>query len=413
VLIVHTDTVPPATFRDQVAGFSDVATVTVFDGHAATPSAAQLEGYDLVVSFSNNTYNDPAAYGNALADFVDSGGALIQYTYDNAGGLSPTGRFASGGYAPFTPAVVSNTATTLGAHNASSPLMQGVSTLNTSDNTDPGLASGASLVANWADARNAIAYKGRVASVSAYVGDAAGPSQWSGDFGRLTVNAVRWLGRHTLAVAKQGNGQGTVASSPAGINCGPTCTTLFVYPQQVTVTAIAAGGSAFAGWSGGGCSGNGSCTLTMDAAKAVTASFRDVPPSALSLGFVKRSFRAAPKGGSISRKKAPIGSKVRYRLSEAGTARFTIERASKGRRKGHSCVRPTKKNRKAKRCARYVRLKGSLSRASTAGLNSFRFSGRLRGKKLPPGRYRLVLVATDTAKNKSKPKRAKFQIVLR
>jgi len=60
-----------------------------------------------------------------------------------------------------------------------------------------------------------------------------------------------------------------------------------------------------------------------------------------------------------------------------------------------------------------VRLKGSFSRASTAGLNSFRFTGRLRGKKLRPGRYRLVMVATDAAKNKSKPRRAKFRVVLR
>jgi hypothetical protein len=151
----------------------------------------------------------------------------------------------------------------------------------------------------------------------------------------------------------------------------------------------------------------------MDAAKTVTAGFADTPPSAMSLGFAKRTFRAASKGGSTSRKKAPVGSRVRYRLDKASTARFTIERRAPGRKKGHSCVKPTKKNRKAKHCTRYVKLKGSFSRTSTAGLNSFRFTGRLRGKKLRPARYRLVMVATDAAKNKSKPKRAKFRIVLR
>jgi hypothetical protein len=138
-----------------------------------------------------------------------------------------------------------------------------------------------------------------------------------------------------------------------------------------------------------------------------------VAPKVLSLGFLNSSFRAARKGGSIARRKPPVGTRVRYRLSEAATARFTIQRAAKGRKKGHRCVRPTKKNRKAKRCTRYVKLKGSFSRISKAGLNSFRFTGRLRGKKLRPGRYRLVMVATDAAKNKSKPKRAKFRIVLR
>jgi hypothetical protein len=104
---------------------------------------------------------------------------------------------------------------------------------------------------------------------------------------------------------------------------------------------------------------------------------------------------------------------VSYRLSEPGRAKFTVERAAKGRKKGHGCVRPTRKNRTAKRCTRYVKLKGSFSRVSKAGLNSFRFTGRLRGRKLRPGRYRLVMVATDAAKNKSKPTRAKFRIVLR
>ena len=138
-----------------------------------------------------------------------------------------------------------------------------------------------------------------------------------------------------------------------------------------------------------------------------------VAPSVLSLGFLNSTFRAASKGGSVARKKPPVGTRVRYRVSEAGRARFTIERRAKGRKKGRKCVAPTKKNRKAKRCTRYVRLKGSFSRASTAGLNSFRFTGRLRGKKLRPGRYRLVMVATDAAKNKSKPRRAKFRVVLR
>jgi hypothetical protein len=137
-----------------------------------------------------------------------------------------------------------------------------------------------------------------------------------------------------------------------------------------------------------------------------------VAPSVFSFGFSNSTLRAASKGGSIARKKPPVGTRVRYRLSEAATARFTVERWATGRRKGHRCVAPTNKNRKAKRCSRYRRLKGSFSRLSQVGLNSFRFTGRLGGKKLRPGRYRLVMVATDAAKNRSNPKRASFRIVL-
>ena len=138
-----------------------------------------------------------------------------------------------------------------------------------------------------------------------------------------------------------------------------------------------------------------------------------VKPKVLKLAFASKTFRAAAKGGSVARKARPVGTKVSYRLSEAASARFTVERAVKGRRKGKKCVAPNSHNRHAKRCTRYKRLKGSFTLSGTAGPNSFRFTGRLRGKKLSPGRYRLVMVATDAAGNKSKPKRAGFRIVRR
>ena len=46
------------------------------------------------------------------------------------------------------------------------------------------------------------------------------------------------------------NARGTVSSSPAGINCGSTCTASFGSNTVVTLTAVADTGSAFAGWSG-------------------------------------------------------------------------------------------------------------------------------------------------------------------
>jgi hypothetical protein len=47
----------------------------------------------------------------------------------------------------------------------------------------------------------------------------------------------------------------------------------------VTLTATAASGSTFAGWSGGGCSGTGTCTVTMTADKSVTANFDLTSPT--------------------------------------------------------------------------------------------------------------------------------------
>jgi hypothetical protein len=78
---------------------------------------------------------------------------------------------------------------------------------------------------------------------------------------------------HTLTVTKSGSGSGTVTSSPAGVACGAGCVGSFATGSSVTLTANAAAGSRFAGWSGGGCSGTGTCHVTMNADKAVTATF--------------------------------------------------------------------------------------------------------------------------------------------
>jgi YVTN family beta-propeller protein len=80
-----------------------------------------------------------------------------------------------------------------------------------------------------------------------------------------------------LFVSDNGSGSGTVTSSPSGIDCGVTCSASFAAGSKVTLTATAHSGSAFVGWSGGGCSGTGSCTVTMNADKFVIAVFNDVP----------------------------------------------------------------------------------------------------------------------------------------
>ena len=81
---------------------------------------------------------------------------------------------------------------------------------------------------------------------------------------------------HSLTVSKLGTGSGTVTSNPAGINCGATCSGYFPSGTSVTLTATPAVGSTFAGWSGA-CTGTGTCTVTIDPAKSVTATFNIAP----------------------------------------------------------------------------------------------------------------------------------------
>jgi len=75
-----------------------------------------------------------------------------------------------------------------------------------------------------------------------------------------------------LGVSRAGTGSGTVTSNPSGINCGTSCTANYASGTSVTLTAAAASGSTFAGWSGS-CSGTGSCVLAMTASRSVTATF--------------------------------------------------------------------------------------------------------------------------------------------
>ena len=79
------------------------------------------------------------------------------------------------------------------------------------------------------------------------------------------------LPQYTLTINKGGGGNGTVISSPAGINCGSVCSEVYKAGTVVTLTALPDTNCTFAGWSGGGCSGAGQCVFTMNANTSVTA----------------------------------------------------------------------------------------------------------------------------------------------
>ncbi|MBL8331245.1 MAG: S8 family serine peptidase [Rubrivivax sp.] len=82
----------------------------------------------------------------------------------------------------------------------------------------------------------------------------------------------------TVTRAGAAAASGTVTSAPAGINCGADCSESYPSGTSVTLTAAAGSGAVFAGWSGA-CSGTAAtCTVSMSAARAVTATF-DAPPS--------------------------------------------------------------------------------------------------------------------------------------
>jgi predicted lipoprotein with Yx(FWY)xxD motif len=98
---------------------------------------------------------------------------------------------------------------------------------------------------------------------------------------RLNLSAVVELAQpsggpaqYTLTVNTSGTAAGTVQSSPAGIEaCSSSCSQAFDEGTGVTLTATPSAYATFTGWSGGGCTGTGTCHVTVNSDTAVTATF--------------------------------------------------------------------------------------------------------------------------------------------
>lgn len=130
-----------------------------------------------------------------------------------------------------------------------------------------------------------------------------------------------------LTVAKIGDGDGTITSTPAGISCGDTCTTMVALGEPVTLTAAPNAGSAVAGFSVG-CSSTGtSCTFTPTDSPETGESIQvlvnftlggavPVAPSCNSNGYCWENPR--PQGNRLNRA-VVVGPNDEWAVGDAGT----------------------------------------------------------------------------------------------
>ena len=99
-------------------------------------------------------------------------------------------------------------------------------------------------------------------------------------------------------------------------------------------------------------------------------------------------FAAASRGGSTG---GVVGTEVTYTASVAGTTTFTVLARRRGIRSSTGrCVAP--RGRRGRRCTRHVSV-GTFTRTDVAGFNTFVFTGRVGGRRLPAGSYRLRAVS--------------------
>jgi YVTN family beta-propeller protein len=130
---------------------------------------------------------------------------------------------------------------------------------------------------------------GTVVWLTATPGSGSQFSSWSGCSGSgntcsVTMDAAKSVtatftaapppppAQFTLTTTTNGTGSGSITANPA------SATGKYNAGTDVSLAAAAAAGSKFAGWSGA-CTGTGACSVTMNAAKSVTASFTVPPPS--------------------------------------------------------------------------------------------------------------------------------------
>ncbi len=141
--------------------------------------------------------------------------------------------------------------------------------------------------------------------------------------------------------------------------------------------------------------------------RALGGAARDtLAPRLVGLSIAPRRFRVT--GG-----RGRGGARVAYRLSEEATVEFRAQRARTGRRAGRRCVAPTRRNGSRPRCLRHVTVPGRVVDDGQPGANRVHFDGRVDGRTLPPGRYRLGAVAIDAAGNASVERYRPFRVVRR
>jgi hypothetical protein len=126
----------------------------------------------------------------------------------------------------------------------------------------------------------------------------------------------------------------------------------------------------------------------------LTITVTNARPSVTRLRLSRKRFRRGRKLPRASRRRAKVGTSIRFRLSEPARTTLSFERVLAGHRKRYRKIRKT------------IRVRGD------TGGNSVRFQGRLsRSKRLRPGSYRLTVVARDKQGLRSRRKRVRFRLV--
>ncbi len=194
VLLLHADDGDGQWIRDQLNAYGDLAAVDTFNARLDTPTLDELSAYDVILTWSNYPYADPVGIGDVLADYVDTGGYVINMLYAlGEHGWEMQGRFMDEGYNAIQGGLVKYQTSCLGEHHPTHFIFQGVEDVcefYRLKNTQ--LTPGSTAIARWQDGEIFVAAnQGRtVISITGYVGYYY---RWTGQMDRVVHNAILWF----------------------------------------------------------------------------------------------------------------------------------------------------------------------------------------------------------------------------
>ncbi len=192
ILMVYADS-SAATIHNELSAYGDLVVIDEYDARSATPTLAELQNYDVVITWSNNTYSDAVTLGNNLADYVDAGGKVINSMFSDVSGWSLSGRFVNENYHAMFGTEIASSTNCLGVYDSEHPIMNGITDvcdyyrlINSS------LTPDSSAVARWADGEIFVAVKNSkpVVTLGAYLGSA---QQYTGQMADVVHNAILWV----------------------------------------------------------------------------------------------------------------------------------------------------------------------------------------------------------------------------
>ena len=419
-----------------------------FIGTNGTGTAASPNGGGILVGSSSNTIAGNVISGNG------AGGAMVVDTDSNKvqGNLIGTNAAGSGavpnGTTSFGVMPIAGAGNTIGGTTAAARNVISGNAGDAVSITGPGNTVEGNFIGTNAAGTGAIPNTGAGVALhgggQTIAGTSAAPQRiWSnGGFGILDTANGDFFRRNSIAR----NGSGGI-SVPKGVPIGSVSLSANRRIVTIAFSKVTPGqdvtGEAFANPGAPGCPGQGErflgsatqpgaagsgkitialskplagpagLTATLTDPQKGTSPFICLPAGIVDLHAAPVAFAAAPSGRSVTTKSShKTGTKVSYAENHVAIATFAVRRATAGMKTQQGvCVKPPKGKavKPSKRCTRYVAV-GTFTHADRAGANKFFFTGRVRGKTLKAGSYRLDATPQSGGKN-GKTVSVKFRIV--